>query len=86
MLGKDELIKLLKEINEKRLLSHEVTTLLGPFKEAAFPLSLEFISHSRTFGKQKDLTYDGGQTGIFKIEGLDTECAVLFVPNDNELI
>ena len=86
MLGKDELIKLLKEINEKRLLSHEVTTLLGPFKEATFPLSLEFISHSRTFGKQKDLTYDGGQTGIFKIEGLDTECAVLFGPEDNEMI
>ena len=86
MLGKDELIKSLEEINEKRLLSHEVTEVLDPFKEATFPLSLEFISHSRTFGKQKDPSYDGGQTGIFKIEGLDAECAVLFGSEDNEMI
>ena len=33
MLGKDELIKSLEEINEKRLLSHEVTEVLDPFKE-----------------------------------------------------
>lgn len=86
MLGKDELIKSLEEINEKRLLSHEVTEVLDPFKETTFPLSLEFISHSRTFGKQKDPSYDGGQTGIFKIEGLDAECAVLFGSEDNEMI
>ena len=86
MLGKAELIKSLEEINDKRLLSSEVTTLLAPFKEVTFPLSLEFISHSRTFGKQDTSIYNGGQTGIFKIEDLDIECAVLFTPEDNDMI
>ena len=86
MLGKDELIKSLQEINDKRLLSSEVTTLLAPFKEVTFPLSLELISHSRSFGKQDDSIYNGGQTGIFKIADLGIECAVLFAPEDNDMI
>ncbi len=86
MLGKDELIKSLQEINDKRLLSSEVTALLAPFKEATFPLSLEFISHSRTFGKQEDSVYDGGQTCIFKLTDLGIECAVLFGPEDSDMI
>ena len=86
MLGKDELIKSLQEINDKRLLSSEVTTLLAPFKEATFPLILEFISHSRTFGKQEDSVYDGGQTCIFKLTALGIECAVLFGPEDSDMI
>ncbi len=86
MLGKEELIKALQEINDKRLLSSEVTALLAPFKEATFPLSLEFISHSRTFGKQEDSVYDGGQTCIFKLTDLGIECAVLFGPEDSDMI
>ena len=86
MLGKDELIKSLQEINDKRLLSSEVTTLLAPFKEATFPLNLEFISHSRTFGKQEDSVYDGGQTCIFKLTDLGIECAVLFGSEDSDMI
>ncbi len=86
MLGKDELIKSLQEINDKRLLSSEVTTLLAPFKEVTFPLSLEFISNSRTFGRQEDPVYDGGQTGIFKFTDMDIECAVLFSPEQSHMI
>ncbi|MDE0569509.1 MAG: hypothetical protein OSB44_02435 [Verrucomicrobiales bacterium] len=86
MLGKDELIKSLQEINDKRLLSSEVTTLLAPFKEVTFPLSLEFISHSRSFGKQKDPIYDGGQTVICKVIDMDIECAALFESEDNDMI
>ena len=86
MLGKEELIKALQEINDKRLLSSEVTALLAPFKEATFPLNLEFISHSRTFGKQEDSVYDGGQTCIFKLTDLGIECAVLFGPEDSDMI
>jgi len=85
-MGKDELIKSLQEINDKRLLSSEVTALLAPFKEAAFSLSLEFISHSRTFGKQKDPVYNAGQTGIFKFTDMDIECAVLFAPEDSQMV
>ena len=86
MLGKDELIKSLQEINDKRLLSSEVTALLDPFKEVTFPINLEFISHSRTFGKQDNSIYNGGQTGIFKIADLNVECAVLLTPDDNDMI
>ena len=86
MSGKDEFIKSLQQIKEKRLLSSEVTTLLAPLEELVFPLRLRFISHSRSFGKQKDPIYDGGQTVICKVIDLDIECAVLFESEDNDII
>ena len=86
MSGKDEFIKSLQQIKEKRLLSSEVTALLAPLEELVFPLRLGFISHSRSFGKQKDPIYDGGQTVICKVIDLDIECAVLFESEDNDMI
>jgi len=83
---KSELMKTLKELTEKRLLSNEVEALFEPYKDVVFPLSLSFVSSERSFGSQKDVTYNEGYKVICNAENWDVEVTILFAPEDNTLV
>ena len=83
---KSELMKALKELTEKRLLSNEVEALFEPYKDVVFPLSLSFVSSERSLGSQKDATYNEGYKVICNAENWDVEVAILFAPEDNTLV
>ena len=83
---KSELMKALKELTEKRLLSNEVEVLFEPYKDVVFPLSLSFVSSERSFGSQKDVTYNEGYKVICNAENWDVEVTILFAPEDNTLV
>ena len=83
---KSELMKALKELTEKRLLSNEVEALFEPYKDVVFPLSLSFVSSERSFGSQKDVTYNEGYKVICNAENWDVEVTILFAPEDNTLV
>ena len=86
MKKKSELMKALKELTEKRLLSNEVEALFEPYKDVVFPLSLSFVSSERSFGSQKDVTYNEGYKVICNAENWDVEVTILFAPEDNTLV
>jgi hypothetical protein len=83
---KSELMKALKELTEKRLLSNEVEVLFEPYKDVVFPLSLSFVSSERSFGSQKDATYNEGYKVICNAENWNVEVTILFAPEDNTLV
>ncbi len=83
---KSELMKALKELTEKRLLSNEVEVLFEPYKNVVFPLSLSFVSSERSFGSQKDATYNEGYKVICNAENWNVEVTILFAPEDNTLV
>ncbi|MDE0569510.1 MAG: translation initiation factor IF-2 N-terminal domain-containing protein [Verrucomicrobiales bacterium] len=83
---KSELMKVLKELTEKRLLSNEVEALFEPYKDVVFPLSLSFVSSERSFGSQKDATYNEGYKVICNVENWNVEVTILFAPEDNTLV
>jgi hypothetical protein len=86
MKRKSELMGALKELTEKRLLTAEVEALFEPYKDVVFPLSLSFVSSERSFGSQKDATYNGGYKVICNAENWDVKIALLFAPEDNDLV
>ena len=61
MADKNEIMTALRELKEKRLLSSEAEALMKPYAGASFDLRLDFVSSSRSFGRQKDPSYDDGQ-------------------------
>ena len=86
MADKNEIMTALRELKEKRLLSSEAEALMKPYAGASFDLRLDFVSSSRSFGRQKDSSYDDGQKVLCTAEKWDIECDVLFSPEDNELV
>ena len=86
MADKNEIMTALRELKEKRLLSSEAEALMKPYAGASFDLRLDFVSSSRSFGRQKDSSYDDGQKVICTAEKWGVECDVLFSPEDNELV
>ena len=86
MADKNEIMTALRELKEKRLLSSEAEALMKPYAGASFDLRLDFVSSSRSFGRQKDSSYDDGQKVLCAAEKWDIECDVLFSPEDNELV
>ena len=53
MADKNEIMTALRELKEKRLLSSEAEALMKPYAGASFDLRLDFVSSSRSFGRQK---------------------------------
>ena len=86
MADKNEIMTALRELKEKRLLSSEAEALMKPYAGASFDLRLDFVSSSRSFGRQKDSSYDDGQKVLCTAEKWEVECDVLFSPEDNELV
>ena len=86
MADKNEIMTALRELKEKRLLSSEAEALMKPYAGASFDLRLDFVSSSRSFGRQKDSLYDDGQKVLCTAEKWGVECDVLFSPEDNELV
>lgn len=86
MADKNEIMTALRELKEKRLLSSEAEALMNPYTGASFDLRLDFVSSSRSFGRQKDPSYDDGQKVLCTAEKWGVECDVLFSPEDNELV
>ena len=86
MADKNEIMNALRELKEKRLLSSEAEALMKPYAGASFDLRLDFVSSSRSFGRQKDPSYDDGQKVLCTAEKWGVECDVLFSPEDNELV
>lgn len=86
MADKNEIMTALRELKEKRLLSSEAEALMKPYAGASFDLRLDFVSSSRSFGRQKDPSYDDGQKVLCTAEKWGVECDVLFSPEDNELV
>lgn len=86
MADKNEIMTALRELKEKRLLSSEAEALMKPYAGASFDLRLDFVSSSRSFGRQKDSSYDDGQKVLCTAEKWGVECDVLFSPEDNELV
>ncbi|MEC8659707.1 MAG: ribosomal protein L7/L12 [Verrucomicrobiota bacterium] len=86
MADKNEIMNALRELKEKRLLSSEAEALMKPYSGASFDLRLDFVSSSRSFGRQKDPSYDDGQKVLCTAEKWGVECDVLFSPEDNELV
>ena len=86
MADKNEIMTALRELKEKRLLSSEAEALMKPYAGASFDLRLDFVSSSRSFGRQKDPLYDDGQKVLCTAEKWGVECDVLFSPEDNDLV
>ena len=86
MADKNEIMTALRELKEKRLLSSEAEALMKPYAGASFDLRLDFVSSSRSFGRQKDPSYDDGQKVLCTAEKWGVECDVLFSPEDNQLV
>ena len=86
MKKKSELMKALQELTEKRLLTSEVEALFEPYQDAVFPLVLSFVSSERSFGSQKDANYNEGYKVLCNAENWGIGVAVLFSPEDNNLV
>ena len=83
---KSQLMNALKELTKKRLLTSEVESLFEPYKDAVLPLSLSFLSATKSFGSQKDKTYNDGYSTICNAENWGIEICLLFPSDDNSLI
>ena len=83
---KSQLMNALKELTEKRLLTSEVESLFDPYKDAVLPLSLSFLSATKSFGSQKDKTYNDGYSTICNAENWGVEICLLFPSDDNSLV
>jgi len=83
---KSQLMNALKELTEKRLLTSEVESLFEPYKDAVLPLSLSFLSATKSFGSQKDKTYNDGYSTICNAENWGVEICLLFPSDDNSLV
>ncbi|MDP6858708.1 MAG: hypothetical protein QF426_02700 [Verrucomicrobiales bacterium] len=86
MKKKSELMNALKELTEKRLLTSEVEALFEPYQDAVFPLVLSFVSSERSFGSQKDEKYNEGYKVLCNAENWGIGVALLFEPEDNNLV
>ena len=86
MKKKSELMGALKELTEKRLLTSEVEALFEPYQDAVFHLVLSFVSSERSFGSQKDTNYNEGYKVLCIAENWGIEIALLFAPEDNDLV
>ena len=53
------------------------------FSGLSSALKFHFISHSLSFGNQKDSRYNEGHTIICKVEDSDIECCLLVTEGDN---
>ena len=80
-MAKEEIIKALRDLKQKRLFSSEAEKLLAPLKGNKDSFNFEFIESSRTFGRQLDSAYDNGHQLIVKL-GEDIESAIL-IPEEN---
>ena len=83
---KSRLMNALKALTEKRLLASEVESLFEPYKDAVLPLSLSFLSAAKSFGSQKDETYNDGYSTICNVENWGIEICLLFPSDDNSLV
>ncbi len=83
---KSQLMNALKELTEKRLLTSEVESLFEPYKDAVLHLSLSFLSATKSFGSQKDKTYNDGYSTICNTENWGVEICLLFPSDDNSLV
>ena len=83
---KSQLMNALKELTKKRLLTSEVESLFEPYKDAVLPLSLSFLSATKSFGSQKDKTYNDGYSTICNAENWGVEICLLFPSDDNSLV
>ena len=83
---KSQLMNALKGLTEKRLLTSEVESLFEPYKDAVLPLSLSFLSATKSFGSQKDKTYNDGYSTICNAENWGVEICLLFPSDDNSLV
>lgn len=83
---KSQLMNALKEMTEKRLLTSEVESLFEPYKDAVLPLSLSFLSATKSFGSQKNETYNDGYSVICNAENWEVEICLLFTSEDNSLV
>ena len=80
---KSQLMNALKELSDKRLLTSEVESLFEPYKDAVLPLSLSFVSATKSFGAQKDEAFNDGYSLVesFKPEE-EFESNVKFIDYD----
>ena len=76
----------LKELREKRLLTSEVESLFEPYKDAVLPLSLSFVSATKSFGAQKDEAYNDGYSVVCNAENWEVEICLLFSSEENSLV
>ena len=83
---KSQLMNALKELTEKRLLTSEAESLFEPYKDAILPLSLSFLSATKSFGSQKDETYNDGYSVICNSENWGIEICLLFPSQGNSLV
>ena len=83
---KSQLMNALKELTEKRLLTSEAESLFEPYKDATLPLSLSFLSATKSFGSQKDETYNDGYSVICNSENWGIEICLLFPSQGNSLV
>ena len=83
---KSQLMNALKELTEKRLLTSEAESLFEPYKDATLPLSLSFLSATKSFGSQKDETYNDGYSVICNTENWGIEICLLFPSQGNSLV
>ena len=75
-MAKEEIIKALRTLKEKRLFSSEAEKLVAPLKGSKDSFNFEFIESSPTFGRQLDSAYDNGHQLIVKFEE-NIESAIL---------
>ena len=75
-MAKEEIIKALRTLKEKRLFSSEAEKLVAPLKGNKDFFNFEFIESSPTFGRQLDSAYDNGHQLIVKFEE-NIESAIL---------
>jgi len=83
---KEQLMNSLKELREKRLLTSEVESLFEPYKDAVLPLSLSFVSATKSFGAQKDEAYNDGCSVVCNAENWGVEICLLFSSEENSLV
>ena len=68
-MAKEEIIKTLRTLKEKRLFSSEAEKLVAPLKGSKDSFNFEFIESSPTLGRQLDSAYDNGHQLKVKFEG-----------------
>lgn len=83
---KSQLMNALKELSDKRLLTSEVESLFEPYKDAVLPLSLSFVSATKSFGAQKDEAFNDGYSVVCNTENWGIEICLLFSSEDNSLV
>ena len=82
-MAKEEIIRALRNLKQKRLFSSEAEKLLAPLKGNQDSFNFEFIESSRTFGRQLDSAYNNGHQLIIKF-GEDIESTILIPEEDSE--